>query len=93
MYFADWELHSDQGKQFESKLIQELCDILSISKTRTTAYQSQCDGLVERFNSALQDKIATIKSDYPFDWEKALTKVFIVYNTAYIVQLAIPHSI
>ena len=42
--------HSDQGKQFESKLIQELCNILSISKTRSTAYHPQCDGLVERFN-------------------------------------------
>ena len=38
------QLHSDQGKQFESKLIQELCKTLKISKTRTTAYHPQCDG-------------------------------------------------
>ena len=41
------QLHTDQGKQFESKLIEELCKILKISKTRTTAYHPQCDSLVE----------------------------------------------
>ena len=75
------QLHSDQGKQFESKLIQELCKILKISKTRTTAYHPQCDGLVERFNRTLQNMIATITTDHPFDWEEALPKVCIAYNT------------
>lgn len=76
------QLHSDQGKQFESKLIQELCKTLKISKTRTTAYHPQCDGLVERFNRTLQDMIATITVDHPFDWEEALPKVCIAYNTS-----------
>ena len=62
------QLHSDQGKQFESKLVQELCKILKISKTRTTAYHPQCDGLVEHFNRTLQDMIATMTADHPFDW-------------------------
>ena len=61
------QLHSDQGKQFESKLIQYLCKILKISKTRTTGYRPQCDGLVECFNRTLQDMIATITVDHPFD--------------------------
>ena len=75
------QLHSDQGKQFESKLIQELCKILKISKTRTTAYHPQCDGLVERFNRTLQNMITTITTDHSFDWEEALPKVCIAYNT------------
>ena len=41
------QLHSDQGKQFESSLLQEVCKILNIKKTRTTPYQHQCDGLIE----------------------------------------------
>ena len=75
------QLRSDQGKQFESKLIQELCKILKISKTRTTAYHPQCDGLIERFNRTLQNMIATITTDHPFDREEALPKVCIAYNT------------
>ena len=75
------QLHSDQGKQFESKLIQELCKILKISKTWTTAYHPQCDGLVKHFNRTLQNMIATITTDHPFHWEEALPKVCIAYNT------------
>ena len=39
-------LHSDQGADFESKLFTEMCKILGIHKTRTTAYHPQSDGLV-----------------------------------------------
>jgi hypothetical protein len=29
-------IHSDQGKQYECRLIQEMCKVLHIIKTRTT---------------------------------------------------------
>ncbi|KAL5502559.1 hypothetical protein EMCRGX_G009355 [Ephydatia muelleri] len=38
------QLHSDQGRQFEGKLMQEVCKLLHINKTRTTAYHPQSDG-------------------------------------------------
>ena len=44
------QLHFDQGRQFESKLITEICQLLNIHKTRTTPYHLQSDGLVEWFN-------------------------------------------
>ena len=76
------QLHSDQGKQFESNLIKEICQIFNIDKTRTTAYHPQCDGLVERFNRTLQDMIATTIKDHPFDWEGAIRKVCFAYNSS-----------
>lgn len=39
-------LHSDQGVQFESHIFQELCKMLQINKTRTTAYHPQSDGMI-----------------------------------------------
>ena len=39
-------LHTDQGKNFESALVKEICEMLGIKKTRTTPYHPQSDGLV-----------------------------------------------
>ena len=60
-------IHSDQGSQFESKVFQELMKIIQIKKTRTTPYQTQSDGVVERFNCTLLSMLATVLEDNP--WE------------------------
>ena len=52
------QLHSDQGRQFESSLIAEICRILQIQKTRTTPYHPQSDGMVERFNRTLLNMLS-----------------------------------
>lgn len=41
------QLHSDQGRSFESKVFQKMCEELGIGKTRTTTMDSQSDGIVE----------------------------------------------
>ena len=76
------QLHSDQGKQFESDLLKEICKLLHVEKTRTTPYHPQCDGLIERFNRTLLSMLATSVKDNPFDWEKQLPKVCMAYNTS-----------
>ena len=37
-------LHSDQGRNFESKILQEICQILEIKKVRTTPYHPRVMG-------------------------------------------------
>ena len=54
--------HSDQGRQFESQLLAEVCKLLGIRKTRTTPYHPQSDGLVERYNRTLLCMLATAAS-------------------------------
>ena len=46
-------LHLDQGHNFESSLLQQTLDAFGITKSRTTAYRPQGDGMVERFNRSL----------------------------------------
>ena len=47
------EIHTDQGREFESILFSRLCEVLEVKKTRTTPYHPQSDGLVERFNRTI----------------------------------------
>ena len=74
------QLHSDQGAQFETQLMSEVCKLLHIHKTMTTPYHPQCDGLMERFNRTLLNMLATCASDHPFDWEQYIRKVCMAYN-------------
>ncbi|CAG5036455.1 unnamed protein product [Parnassius apollo] len=41
------EIHSDQGRNFESQIFQETCRVMGTHKTRTTSYHPQSDGMVE----------------------------------------------
>ena len=84
------KLHSDQGAQFESLLLEEICRLLHIQKSRTTPYHPQCDGLVERFNRTLLSMLAICVKDHPFKWEDYLRKVCMAYNTT--VQPSTGHT-
>ena len=76
------QLHSDQGRQFESHLIKEICKLLRVNKTRTTPYHPQGDGLVERFNRTLLNMLAICAKDHPFEWEYHIRKVCMAYNSS-----------
>ena len=47
------QLHSDQGWNFESQLVTELCNITGVYKTRTTAFHPHSDELTERANRTI----------------------------------------
>ena len=76
------QLLSDQGRQFESQLLTEVCKLLGIQKSRTTSYHPQCDGLVERWNRTLLQSLATSVSDHPENWDEFVTKICFAYNTS-----------
>ena len=63
------ELHSDQGRNFESELFQHVCQILEITKTRSTPYRPCSNGLVERFNRTLAQMIRSFIGDNPRQWD------------------------
>ena len=75
------QLHSDQGRNFESEVIAEVCKLLGVVKSRTTPYHPQSDGLVERFNRTLLNMLATAVSKRPFQWESHLRRLCLAYNT------------
>ena len=75
-------LHSDQGRQFESHLIQELCKILQIKKTHTSLYHPQGDATAECFNRTLLSMLAIIEKNNPFQWQKFIRPVCMAYNSS-----------
>ncbi|CAI5690288.1 unnamed protein product [Oreochromis niloticus] len=76
------ELHSDQGRNFESKVFGEICRRLGVEKTRTTTLHPQSDGLVECFNRTLVTQLAILTSCHQWDWDRHLPLVLWSYWTA-----------
>ncbi len=54
---------TDQGRQFESLLFQELAVKLGIQKIRTTSYHPQANGMVERWHRTLKAAIRAYATD------------------------------
>ena len=74
-------LHSDQGREFESHLWSEMCDVLAICKTRTNPYRPQSDGQVERFNRTLISGLKTLVNSHQDNWDDFATYVAHAYNS------------
>ena len=81
-YGVSYHLHSDRGAQFESNLFQQLCKMLDVHKTRTTAYHPQSDGLVERMNRTLENLLAAHVNDYHNDWDEHLQRCLLAYRSS-----------
>ena len=75
-------LHSDQGANLVSDVIQSLCTLLGIQRTQTTAYYPQGNGQVERFNRTLVAMLSKVVSDHQKDWNDHLQTVLMAYRTA-----------
>jgi len=74
-------LHSDQGQNFESTLLHNTLEVFGVTKSHTTAYRPQGDGMVERFNrSLLQLLRAYVEKEH--EWERYLPLVLFAYRTA-----------
>ena len=51
------EILSDQGSQFLSAVMKEMCRLLSLKQLVTTPYHPICNGLIEKFNGTLKNML------------------------------------
>lgn len=72
-------LLSDQGRDFESQLIKELCMLAGITKVRTTPYRPRGNP-VERFYRTLLGMLGTLKDKEKSHWRDYVKPLTHAYN-------------
>ena len=81
VYFgAPLRLHSDQGRNFESALIKELCKLHGIEKSHTTPYYPEGNGQTERFNRTLCGMIRSLDPACRKSWPERIHHLVFLYN-------------
>ena len=81
-FWVPKQIHSDQGREFESKLMAELCKLLKMKETRTTPYNPKSDGPVERFNWTVKQMLTMLVADAQNDWDDHLPYVMMAYRAS-----------
>jgi len=74
------QLHSDLGKNFESKLFHEQCMLVGTTKSHTTAFHPQCDGQSERLIKSVIQMLKAIAEENPTTWPRRLPTVMAAYR-------------
>ena len=75
-------LHSDQGRNFESKLFEQLMQLLEMDKTRTTPFHPQSNAVIERMNKTLQNMLAKCVNEEQSNWSQQLPYVMMAYRSS-----------
>ena len=81
-YGVPVSLHSDQGANLCSQIIDKLCATLGITRTRASAYHPQGNGQVERMNRTLKDMLAKMVEENQRNWDKMLQKAVFAYRVS-----------
>lgn len=73
-------MHSDRGSQFTSGMMAEVCRLLNVKQSFTTAYHPQANGLCEKMNGTLKDMLRRMCAERPKDWDRHLDPLLFAYR-------------
>ena len=68
------QIHTDQGRNFDGQLIRRLCELMQITKTRTTPYRPSSNGQCERYNRTILFMIRAFKEKNT-EWDIYLQQI------------------
>lgn len=78
-YGVPERIHSDQGTDFECKLIKEPREVIGLKKSQTTPYHPQGNP-DERFNRTLLSMLWTLKGKQKSKWREYVKPLVHAYN-------------
>ena len=71
---------TDQGRNFESELFENLCQVAGVKKLRTSPYHPQTNGQCEHFISRLLNMLGTLTPEQKKDWKRHVPALVHAYN-------------
>ena len=86
-------IHTDQGSNFNSESMNDLCRIFMLEKTRTTPNHPQGNGQVERISRVIAHTFSKYCAEKPQEWDVYVPYITFVYNiTVHRTIGATPYS-
>ena len=77
-------LHSDQGPEFENKVVKQLQDVFGYKKTKTTPYCPQGNSVRERsMHSTLHAMLSVYSNIVQNNWAEVLPFIQLARNTSF----------
>ena len=74
-------IHTDQGRNFQSEIVEELCKLFGIFQSRTSPYHPQRNGQCERMNRSIINMLRTFGEEEKSKWPIHLPKLVHAYNS------------
>ena len=71
---------TDQGRNFEIELIENLFQVAGVKKLRTSPYHSQKNGQCEHFNSTFLNMLGTLVPEQKKGWRSHVPALIHAYN-------------
>jgi hypothetical protein len=76
------ELPSDQGRNFECCLLEEILQRLGVSKTCITPLHRQSDVMVERYIITVEEDLRKVVVSHQKDWDPELPILILAYRAS-----------
>lgn len=91
-YEVPKQLLTDQGTEFMSHVLTDICRALNVKKLRTSPYHPECNGVVERFHGTLNKIIGHFVRPSSTDWDRWLPYALAAYGQSSTWRQGSPRS-
>src|SRR6266496_149217 len=80
--FGAGEPLTDNGCEFRNDLLNEICRLMGVARSFTTAYEARTNGVCERSHATVNSMLSKCVSENQRDWTENLSHVAFSYNAS-----------